>query len=440
MNQEDITRPMNDHAVEQQAAVEKAPPAGSVDTRRPILASALVALGSLKLTIVLFLLAMVLLFAGTIAQTEQGIFHVLQGYFRTVVAWIDLRMFLPGRMDVDIAIPWPGGWLIGGAMVINLLAMMVVYGRLTWRWAGMFLIHGGLIALLIGELLTGVLAVEGRVSLMEGQSVHYIERARELELAIVDRSAADYDEHVVVAQDRLQPGMRIGAGNGPMAEVPVDLVIERFQDDVLIVPIRAVQQPMQNPADRGVGRQLIAIDRNAVAGVPAGGEVVEIPAAYVSVYRRADGEPLGTYLLSPALLEHDLRQTFAVDGTEYELQLRHRRDYQAYEMHLVDFTFDRYPGTDIPRQFRSTIRLNDPTRDEQREVAIYMNHPLRYDGRAFYQYQALTGAGNEGTVLQVVANPTWWLPYVASALVTAGLLWQFAMRLAGGGLRKRRWA
>jgi hypothetical protein len=56
-----------------------------------------------------------------------------------------------------------------------------------------------------------------------------------------------------------------------------------------------------------------------------------------------------------------------------------------------------------------------------------MNQPLRYDGKAFYQ--ASFGKGDTLTILQVVENPGWLLPYISCVLVTLGLLIHFAVML-----------
>ena len=63
-----------------------------------------------------------------------------------------------------------------------------------------------------------------------------------------------------------------------------------------------------------------------------------------------------------------------------------------------------------------------------------MNNPLRYGGQTFYQ------AGFENndrvTILQVVRNPGWLLPYIACIMMGAGLVIQFGFTLAGF-IRKR---
>jgi hypothetical protein len=63
-----------------------------------------------------------------------------------------------------------------------------------------------------------------------------------------------------------------------------------------------------------------------------------------------------------------------------------------------------------------------------REVLIYMNNPLRYGGLTFYQ------AGFENndrtSILTVVRNPSWLVPYVSCVLMGLGLAVHFCILLA----------
>jgi hypothetical protein len=63
-----------------------------------------------------------------------------------------------------------------------------------------------------------------------------------------------------------------------------------------------------------------------------------------------------------------------------------------------------------------------------------MNHPLRHAGETFYQSSFLEG--DTGTVLQVVKNPGWLMPYISCAMVSIGMLVHFGMHL-NGFLRRR---
>src|SRR5439155_14806561 len=89
------------------------------------------ALASLQLTVVLFALSMVLVFFGTMAQTDKGIWTVVDEYFRSWYVMIPFQLIAEfGKKFFDVSestvwpgsFPFPGGWLIGGVMLVNLFA------------------------------------------------------------------------------------------------------------------------------------------------------------------------------------------------------------------------------------------------------------------------------------------------------------------------------
>ena len=121
------------------------------------------ALASLKLTCVLFLLGMFVVFVGSLAQARKDVWLVVGEYFRTYLAWMDVADFFPPSMFPSLVdfdwnslgvfryIPFPGGWTIGWIMLANLFAAH--YLRFKVRVTGGRLVAGvGTVAL--GGLLT----------------------------------------------------------------------------------------------------------------------------------------------------------------------------------------------------------------------------------------------------------------------------------------------
>jgi hypothetical protein len=145
----------------------------------------------------------------------------------------------------------------------------------------------------------------------------------------------------------------------------------------------------------------------------------------------AGDKSYGTWLASNALPGGE---RFVHEGRIYQLSMRHQRHYLPYSVTLKDFKHDVYPGTQIPKNFSSLVQISNPSSGEQREVLIYMNQPLRYDGKAFYQ--ASFGKDDRLSILQVVENPGWLMPYIACALVAIGLVVHFAISLRRG-MRRR---
>ena len=136
-------------------------------------------------------------------------------------------------------------------------------------------------------------------------------------------------------------------------------------------------------------------------------------------------------------------QTVVAGGKKYSFALRPVRVYLPFSITLLKTTHTVYPGTDIPKDFRSRVQLKNSHTGENRETEIYMNAPLRYAGLTFYQYQMTAGelAANAGlastSVLQVVRNPGWLTPYIGCAMVAAGLVIQFLFHLVGFISKKR---
>ena len=161
---------------------------------------------------------------------------------------------------------------------------------------------------------------------------------------------------------------------------------------------------------------------------------INVPAAYITFTR--NNQSMGTYLLSPHLqLDSHVvaEQELRTNEQTYRIALRFRRHYKPYSLHLNEFRHDLYPGTNVPRNFSSHLRLIDPEHSADQDVVIFMNNPLRYAGETFFQTSWIPGRNpgdpDRGTVLMVVRNPGWTIPYIACAIGMIGLVYHFGMTL-----------
>lgn len=448
-------------------------------------------LASLKLTVVLLALSIFLVLAGTLAQRFDGIWTVMENYFRCFVAWIELRNFFPRDWNVGGAVPFPGGWAIGGALLVNLtlahairfkvkaggarllggLAVVAVGSAATWyviadvfnhdssqetqdptlrvalqllrgggaaailllgcwmlfkKKAGIVLLHAGIILMMVSELITGTSAEEGHMTILEGSWSNFVEDSREVELAVVDGSEPTLDVVVAIPEARLRRG-----GTISHPALPFELVTDStfFMANSSLAP--AGGGP--NTATAGDGLEWIATREDPVSGTDTEGRV-DVPSMYVTA-REPGGATIGTYLVSNAFTRAGLPQTVTAGGRTVSMWLRPRRTYKPYTLHLKDFRFDKYVGTMTAKNFSSKIRLVDPEHNVDREVLVWMNNPLRYRGETLYQAKFTPDEG--GTVLQVVENRGWMVPYVGCMIVAVGMLAQFGLTLAGF-LRKER--
>ncbi len=375
------------------------------------------AFASLRLTVTLLALSMVLIFVGTLAQATHGVWQTVDAYFRSPVAWIELQLFVPHpTAQVPGAIPFPGGLTIGLLLIVNLLAAHTLRFRLVGKRIGIVVLHAGLIILLVGEFATGMFAREGLMSIDEGGSSNYVEDIRTVELAAIDSPDGKVDRVVAIPQGMIEDAIRGGTPLAPK-ELPFSITIDRWLPNA-----RLLRAMGPTPANRGIGLDALAEEVPQARGVD--GAQTNSPAAYVTL--RREGEDLGTWLLAADLIDP---QTIDIDGKPYGLALRFKRTYMPYRIHLIEFRHDKFVGTEVARNFSSRVRIEDPRRGTDREALIWMNNPLRYAGETFYQ--ASYKPDGSGTVLQVVRNPGAMLPYIACLLVGGGLTLHFVLALVG---------
>src|SRR5216684_7970949 len=107
---------------------------------------------SLRLTVACLALGLVLVFLGTLAQVDLGLYKAQNEFFRSfLVFW--------GPKTATWKVPvLPGGYLVGGVLLINLVASHIKRFKLTRKKAGIWLIHFGIILLLLGQLGTDILS------------------------------------------------------------------------------------------------------------------------------------------------------------------------------------------------------------------------------------------------------------------------------------------
>lgn len=446
------------------------------------------ALGSLRLTVALLGMSIFLVFMGTLAQVNKGIWTVMDQYFRCFIAWIEFKPFFSTFFGWNVpgSFPFPGGRLLGVALLVNLLvshgqrikiqargprllvglATLAVGLVVTWvvithvfdadstqattdpsarvtlqlmygggagavlfvacwllfqRKAGIVLLHAGVVILMLSELTTSLLAKEAQMSVFEGQKVNYVEDTRSVELAFIDESDPKANDVWVIPETRLRETGIVKIDGLPIS---VETDAKNFGKNASLSPPTAGEQ---NKATRGAGLRWMAVNRPESSGVDMSGGV-DLPAVYVTLRDSSTSTDLGTWLAAIRLTLESGAQTVHAGGKDYKMSLRFARTYKPYSVYLYNFRFDRYPGTDTPKDYSSFIKLEDAERGTVRDVRIWMNNPLRYRGDTLYQ-SSFDAATEKGTVLQVVENRGWMAPYVGCMIVAIGLLGQFQLHL-----------
>jgi hypothetical protein len=502
---------------------------------------------SLKLTLVLLVSGTLLVFIGTVAQADEGLYYAQARYFKS---WVVNGFSFFGH---KVPLPLPGGYLIGTLLLVNLTAAHIQRLKVSWKKSGILMTHAGLILLLLGQLGTDMLSVESAMRLEEGETKNYSEDFQSNELVFIDTSDPKDDSVVSVPESFLARG-----GTLSDKRLPVEVRIKHYWPNCDLeekppagsVPAGATHGMFTNrvvhalqPSDtdsraraaavveftsakgshgtfllatRGSAPQLLQVGgsvyhlsmlfapalgghqivitdpsagreanpemvpesefaknpqralrslpatlrvkhfwprcvlyrelpkdavfpevtQGAFAGVAIVPKVIvrdmdnrNLPAAEIELLER--GRPLGTWLVA---VSSSARQTVTSGGKEWEVAMRFRRHYTPYAFTLLKFTHDKYRGTEIPKDFRARVRVDHPAKGDAREVDIWMNNPLRYEGLTYFQ--ASFDRDNDQrerkvTILQVVRNPSWLTPYFACLIVGAGLTVQFMIHFVG---------
>lgn len=370
---------------------------------------------SLRLTVVCLALAMVLVLAGTLAQANLGLFEAQRRFFQSFFVF-----WSPEGSGLRIPI-FPGGYLVGGVLLINLVASHFKRFRFSRDKAGIWLVHFGLILLLLGQLMTDLLSEESTLHLREGETKNYSIADRQAELAIIDSTNPDSDKVIAIPHRVL---MRQKEIRHP--DLPFTIHVQNFYPNS-VVENRGTNSTAPMAASQGFGPLAVVRPLPRVTVT----DRRDVPTAIIEL--KTGQQSLGTWVVSEYI---ERLQPVTVEGREFQMGLRQRRLYKPFSIQLIDFRHDVYPGTTIPKNFSSRVIVNRPDTGEKREVLIYMNNPLRYGGETFYQ--SSFDQDNLGSVLQVVRNPGWLTPYVACILVGLGLTLQFSIHLLGFTAKRRK--
>ena len=143
-----------------------------------------------KIFVFTFFWMMILVVLGTLAQRDMGLFAVQNKYYSSWIIWFDF-------------FPMPGGRLTLIIMLINLCFFF--FNKNIWqiKKLGIVILHIGGILLLVGGGLTAMFSSEGNMVIDEGSQSNYVEDYHYMELAVINVTANDFDDHIIFDQPLL---------------------------------------------------------------------------------------------------------------------------------------------------------------------------------------------------------------------------------------------
>lgn len=120
------------------------------------------------------------------------------------------------------------------------------------------------------------------------------------------------------------------------------------------------------------------------------------------------------------------REVLTAGGRSAEVSFTDAEMALPFQVALLDFHSERYPGSNMPATYESRVRIVDPARGTS-EHHIAMNKPLKYDGYTFFQASYAEGP-RMTSVFQVSRAPGLPLVYLGTLLMTLGTAWMFYLK------------
>jgi len=333
--------------------------------------------GSLELTTIGLLWLFGLVLAGTFYQLGHSIHETTLTFFHSWLIYAG-------------PIPLPAGQLMYVILGVNLVVS--AFTRIPFRWskAGLFIIHIGLILLVVGGLTQRFSRRESVLVLAEGQSDSYSYDLRRWELVV---------------------------GSDGEERYPLDALPEDIDGDSVVVVASLPDAELYDGGTDGIANTEVARalgPATAVRDNPVPGVILRIAGESVLLY---GGDPVPTTTESGIVLR--------LEPSRYAIPA---------ELRLEEFTAEFFEGTGTPKSFTSRVRVIQG--DLERPAVISMNEPLRLQDYTIYQLAYDASGARDVSVFQVVQNPLRWLAYVVSLLISAGLLLHFVIRVVD--VRRRR--
>ena len=369
---------------------------------------------SLRLAMVLLVLLAILTLLGTLAQQDLGLLDAQKKYFES---WYLIEDFGP------VPVPLPGGRLVMTLLTVNLLVGGLLRLRTGVRMAGIMITHIGMLILILSGAVKTWFAVDGHVTLFEGEESAHFQSFYDPELAIsrvVDEGQveeftipASAFDHATGAEPALLSDERL----------PFDIEISHYSSNSAALrkgPMFDVPVPVIG------GLYLAPIPRDLKAENNAAG-------AYVTTIDKATGErttDIAWGLSAPGFEAGPF--TVHAAGGPWLVDIRKERYSMPFTLRLDDFQKRVHPRTNMPSWFSSDVTVEEA--GAEREVQISMNKPLRDQGLVVFQASWGPEGAPPGTDLfstfQVVRNPSDKWPMWSCFIIAFGMLLHFLVKLA----------
>lgn len=382
-------------------------------------------LSGFKLATALLLLLLLLTWLATLEQIDQGLYPTLNKYFSWKTPW-----FTPEINGKTVPVVLPGGYYVSALLLVNMILGGIVRIRKGPKQIGNLISHFGIVFMLLGGGVAHHFSERGNMAVGEGETADVAEDYFEYVIEVAEVEDGKREQFHVI-RGKYLTGLEGGDSRiFDFEGIPFSLKVSGYLRHAQ--PVSALEHAPENGE--------LVTDNYYLSSLPSEVETERnLAGAYAQVIFE-DGEKSAPFILAGASFH-----PFTVrDGDRlFTVNMRKRLWPMPFEVKLDTFTADFHPGTSRPAKFISDIRRVE--NDQESEVRIQMNEPMRYEGFTFFQASyGPPGAGPGDpmySVFEVVRNPADKWPEYSLYVVAFGMLVTFLTKLAShlaAASRKRK--
>jgi len=345
----------------------------------------------------------VLLIIGTVTQRWIGLYEAHHTFFASFIIWAG-------------PVPLPGGYILLGLLTANLTAKFLLKSEWSAKKSGIILSHLGALILLIGGLVTSIMAEERYMVLPEGGETPFIYHYTKRNLMIFEGKEEQSREIMRM------PYAQIKDWN--TGDLPFKIDITFTCDNCEILKREETPDFDENKSYGGMAQFMALKDKPSEKEPEAnltGFEFTITGSDQDGHYLAFDGMPKPIEI--------------SANGSNYALIFGKDQSALPFSVKLIDFVKDKYEATSMARGYHSDIIIKDG--ETEWETRIEMNKPLRYKGYTLFQSSYDQSQNGEISILSIVKNDGWLFPYIGTIVLGFGLLIHIIITFSQGTKRRR---
>ncbi len=371
----------------------------AINLKKIITKKNILKLANLKITTICLLLLFILTLWGTFYQYNYGLYAAQHKFF---YSWFFL---------VWDVVPFIGAKSVLLVLFINLLAATLRY-QYKLKKIGILIIHYGLLFLILSSFYIHYFSLETVTVLEEGETLNY-------SLDYYNSEIAVYEEKNGVKEIASYAFKDLVAGE--------KVFLKKFALSLTPVYFYENSRPGNFPDEvenaSGIdGLIFVPLPQERERTLPGGVFWLEIPEIN---YRKK------------VLLWEGEAEALAVNLPNKTLYFKVQRKHYPlpFTISLIDFKKEEHLGTTIAKSYQSEVIYQKSA--SQFPALISMNQPFRSDGYTLFQSSfSVDESGYERSVLATVKNQGYYLPYIASLVISFGLIVHFLVMLFRRRLKK----